>query len=59
MDDNKPVLINEHEYGICKMVDELEEAFQMSCKHNNTTPSDLKYFRRYVFNLIVLVSGKK
>lgn len=49
-------LVNEHEMGTCKMVDELEDAFLKSCKHNKTKPSDLKYFRQYVWNLFAMMS---
>lgn len=53
MSDN--VLINEHQIGTCKMTSDLEEAYLLSCNHNNTTPEDLSYFRSYIWNLFSMV----
>lgn len=46
--------INEHELGVCKMVDTLEEAYVNSCKLNDTTVADFKYFRRYMWTIVGL-----
>lgn len=35
-------------------VQELEDSYLESCRHNNTTPEDMKYFRLYVWNLFVI-----
>lgn len=48
-------LLNEHKFGICKKIEELEEAFLDSCKYNETVPEDLEYFRRYLWNLITIL----
>lgn len=53
----KHIFTNEHKLGTCKMVDELEDAFLKSCKHNKVKPSDLKYFRQYVWNLFAMMSN--
>lgn len=49
-------IVNEHDLGTCKMTDSLEESFLKSCQHNNTTPEDMEYFRRYVWNLIAMIT---
>jgi hypothetical protein len=51
----KGIIVNEHELGTCKMTQDLEESFLESCKHNNTTPDDLEYFRSYVWNLMAMI----
>ncbi|MES0340744.1 MAG: hypothetical protein ABUK08_00355 [Candidatus Humimicrobiaceae bacterium] len=48
------VLIHEEDIGIDKMVDDLEEAYKRSCKHNDTDENDLSYLRRYMFSIISL-----
>lgn len=58
MNDDEFVMVNEHEIGTCKMTQELEESFLKSCRHNNTTPEDLEYFRSYVWNLFAMLSNK-
>lgn len=36
-------------------VEEMEDAFLTSCKHNQTGPADLAYFRRYVWQLFAIL----
>lgn len=53
--ENESFLASECEIGTHKMVEELEKAFLESCVHNKTTPEDMKYFRRYSWNLISIL----
>lgn len=57
-EDLQPGLIHEADLGIDKMVDSLEAAYEMSCRHHHITLSNPEYFRRYVFNLIALNSAR-
>lgn len=52
----KHILITEEDIGTSDMTDDLEDAFLESCKHNETTPEDLEYFRSYVWNLFAIMS---
>jgi hypothetical protein len=47
--------MSEHAMGTCTYIQDLEESYQASCKHNETTPDDHEYFRRYVWNVMALV----
>lgn len=47
-----PVLVNEHEAGICGMTASMETSYKQSCEHNNKTPEDVDYFRSYVWALL-------
>lgn len=49
-------VVDEHFAGTCKLVDEFEDAYQASCKHNNTDDKDMRYFRRYVWNALAILS---
>ena len=46
---------SEHDMQTCKYVQDCEESYEASCKHNNTTPDDFTYFRRYTWNLFALL----
>ena len=59
MVDEDSVLINEHDIGTCNMVDDFEASYLKSCEHNKTTPDDLEYFRRYVWNLLAMIVQMK
>lgn len=48
------VTVNECCSGIDKLVDELEDAYKKSCKHNDTDENDLSYMRRYIFSIMSL-----
>lgn len=58
MDKDRMILVNEHKIGTCQITDDLEESFLESCKHNNTTPDDLEYFRSYIWNLFAMIVKK-
>ena len=49
----RPVFRHEAELGIEQDVNATEEAFQISCDHNDTH-GDMDYWRRYMFSLFAL-----
>jgi hypothetical protein len=49
-------LMHEITAGTADMVDQCEEAYLASCEHNGTGPDDQVYFRRYVWNMIALIT---
>jgi hypothetical protein len=49
------VVVNEYDYGLSKIINDLEESYVASCEHNRTTTEDIHYFRRYVFTNIALI----
>ena len=53
-DDLKSELIRESDYGIEYIVASLEAAYQKSCANNQTTDTDLRYLREYIWALIAL-----
>ena len=55
MDEDKMVIVKEDELGTAEMTADLESSYLESCKRNNTTPDDMKYFRAYIWNIIAML----
>ena len=49
------VLVKVDEIGDGNMVDELNSAYLDSCHHNEVDPSNMEYFREYMFTTSALI----